>query len=70
MIYCKITPSFVNVARYVKKKDTYTVYERIMELTDNNHLEAANAESWCELACVGETYEGSCFTIEIIEDEE
>jgi hypothetical protein len=37
-------------------------------LTDNHHVpveEAINAGSWCELACVGEVYEGKTFRIEV-----
>lgn len=54
---------------------TYTaqaVYSCICELLQDSelseediHLEVANADSWCELACVGETYESDDFCIEI-----
>ena len=40
-----------------KVKDYYEIYDLMMEITDNDHEESENAASWCELACVGETYE-------------
>lgn len=65
MIYYAIT--YINVTRYVKQGDYSNVYDKIMFITDN-HEEAANAASWCELAEIGETYQSETFTIEIIED--
>ena len=56
------------------KQDTREVYERIADylnpdyakgdtnaLTQEQHLIAADAEGWCELACIGETYEDPRF---------
>lgn len=33
------------------------IYERMMELTGNDHEISADAASWCELAAIGERYE-------------
>lgn len=33
------------------------IYEKLMEITGNDHEIAAEAASWCELATVGEIYE-------------
>lgn len=33
------------------------IYDKIMELTDNDHEISSDAASWCELASVGEIYE-------------
>ena len=35
----------------------YDIYEKIMEITGNDHEISADAASWCELATVGEIYE-------------
>lgn len=32
------------------------IYERMMEITGNDHEISADAASWCELASVGERY--------------
>lgn len=68
MIYYAITSKRDKVTRYVKEGDYMTAYEIIMEITGDNHEDSEDASSWCELACVGETYEHDKFTIEIIED--
>lgn len=44
----------------------YRIYEKMMELTDNDHESSANAASWCELATEGEIYEFSEGEIEMI----
>lgn len=54
----------------IKKEDTWEVYEYITDflnpeyakgntnaLTQEQHIIAADAEGWCELACIGEYYE-------------
>lgn len=40
-------------------------------LTDHgvSDEEAVDADGWCDIACVGETYNGSSFTISIIEED-
>ena len=43
------------------------IYERMMELTGNDHEISADAASWCELATVGEIYEFREGEIEIME---
>ena len=45
----------------------YDIYDKMMELTDNDHEISADAASWCELACVGEIYEFREGEIEIQE---
>ena len=50
-----------------KCNDYYGIYDKIMELTDNNHEESSNAASWCELATIGEIYEFCEGEIEIME---
>lgn len=66
-IYYAVKPQYSTITRYADEGDFEKVYDMIMELTDN-HDEAANASSWCELASIGEIYESDDFTIEIIED--
>lgn len=41
------------------------IYEKMMELTDNDHEVSQEAASWCELATEGEVYEFSEGEIEI-----
>lgn len=54
-------------------KDPYMVYDQIKrnapkEFTEEEkHMSAAEAEGWCELASVGESYQGDFFTIKITE---
>lgn len=43
----------------------YRIYEKMMELTDNDHESSENAASWCELAAEGEIYEFSEGEIEM-----
>lgn len=46
------------VARwYFKPREANRIYFKMMELTGNDHEIAADAESWCQLATVGERYE-------------
>lgn len=54
----------------------YDIYEFIIEYIFNEnvrecswqaHSEAENAQAWCELACIGDEYDGGEFTIECIE---
>lgn len=48
-------------------RDFDTIYEHMMQITDNDHEVASNAASWCELATIGETYEFREGFIEIVE---
>lgn len=43
------------------------IYDKVMEITGNDHEIASGAASWCELATVGETYEFREGEIEIQE---
>ena len=45
--------------------DHNKIYERMMQLTGNNHEVSDEAACWCELATVGETYEFCQGEIEI-----
>ena len=47
----------VNASWYYRTTDYYSIYNKVMELSDNDHEISANAASWCELAAVGEIYE-------------
>ena len=46
--------------------DSRSVYDLLIDYFDHNT--AAEAESWTELACVGEWYEADGFEIEMMED--
>lgn len=48
-----------------KPNDHYVIYEKIMELSNENHDLSSDAASWCELATVGEIYETRDWEIEI-----
>ena len=50
-----------------KPTDHYNIYDKMMELTDNDHELSADAASWCELATVGEIYEFEDGEIEVQE---
>lgn len=50
-----------------KPSDHYSIYDKMMELTDNDHEISSDAASWCELATVGEIYEFREGKIEIID---
>ena len=43
------------------------IYDKIMEITGNDHEIAADASSWCELASVGEIYEFREGEVEIMD---
>lgn len=40
-----------------KPNDHYAIYDKMMELTGNDHEISDDAACWCELASVGEIYE-------------
>lgn len=50
-----------------KPNDHYAIYDKMMELTGNDHEISADAASWCELATIGEIYEFREGEIEIQE---
>lgn len=47
----------------------WDVYEYLTHRFGLEHEEAESAVSWCELACIGECYEGDGFEILIEEDD-
>lgn len=63
----KITENNKSVAWYCKSDDHYSIYDKMMKLTNNNHELSSGAASWCELATVGEIYEFENGEIEIQE---
>ena len=50
-----------------RPREYYDIYEKMMELTDNDHEISSNAASWCELATIGEIYEFREGEIEIVD---
>ena len=64
---------FSDVAFRVHCRDRYILYDQIRRNApetfseEEKHMAAAEAEGWCELASVGETYHGDFFTINITE---
>ena len=50
-----------------KPDDHYSIYDKMMELTGNDHEISCGAASWCELASVGEIYEFREGEIEIMD---
>lgn len=73
MIYFAITPKEgigAGYTRYISAKEKpYRVAELLEEHGLADTLEAINASSWCELAEIGEVFDGEKFTIEVIEEE-
>lgn len=52
---------------HFKPSNHYGIYEKMMELTDNDHEISASGASWCEVAEIGEIYEFREGEIEIME---
>ena len=52
----------------VNPQDFDEIYDYMMKITDGDHEISSDAASWCEIACVGETYEFREGYIEIEED--
>lgn len=52
---------------HYKPGDYYSIYNKIMELTNGNHELSSDGASWCKLATVGEIYEADNWEIEIQE---
>ena len=50
-----------------KPNNHYSIYEKMMELTDNDHEISSDGASWGEFATVGEIYEFREGEIEIME---
>ena len=64
-VYAQVTfKDNVSVSYYCT--DSRSVYEHLVERC--GHDMAAEAESWTELACVGEWYEEDEFEIEMMEE--
>lgn len=56
MIKARITE--LGGADYIfNPKEHDGIYDLMMEITDGDHEISSDAASWCELACIGETYE-------------
>ena len=51
---------------HFKPSKHYDIYEKMMELTENDHEISASGASWCENALIGEIYEFREGEIEII----
>ena len=66
-IYYAVRPAFSTVPRFAEEGNSEKVYDLVMEIT-GDHNEAANASGWCDVATIGEVYNGDGFTVEIIED--
>lgn len=66
-IYYDIFKKDSRTLHFVHQNDFDRVYSLIMAIT-GSHEEAINAESWCELAGIGDTYEHELFTIKITLD--
>lgn len=67
-VFYAVTPTEGLATGYTRyTNDTMGVYDLVKELKDD-HMTAANAEGWAELACIGEVYEGDGFTVEIGEE--
>ena len=72
MIYFAITPKYgisAGFTRFSEKEKHYKVAELLEEYELADTQEAIEASSWCELAEIGEVYDGEKFTIEVVEDE-
>lgn len=63
------------IVKIFEKNEFYEIYEYICEKIFNEdvrtcdsqiHQEAQGAQSWCELASIGEVYDGNGFEIEVI----
>ena len=52
---------------YYKPNDHYSIYDKMMELTGNDHEISSDSASWCELAIIGEIYEFCEGEIEIVD---
>ena len=52
---------------YYKPNNHYGIYDKMMEITNNDHEISSDAASWCELATVGEIYEFREGEIEIMD---
>lgn len=52
---------------YYRPGEHYDIYEKMMDLTGNDHEISSDAASWCELATVGEIYEFREGQIEIVD---
>ena len=67
MAKAKITT--IESSHTYRHDDHYSIYNKMMEITGGDHEISSDAASWCELACVGETYEFREGIIEIVEEQ-
>lgn len=56
-----ITPSSIKQTRSIRT----VLFDWVSEIA--GELEAINATSWAELACLDEEYEGECFKLRVID---
>ncbi len=59
------------IENYRKSRKCYKperVYDELTENFDVSEREAIAAESWSELACIGETFYGDGFTVTVCEE--
>lgn len=61
------TKKDIYICFHYKSDDHYGIYDKMMELTDNDHEISCDSASWCELASVGEIYEFREGQIEIVD---
>lgn len=67
-IYAVFTWYKQNNVKYMYHPDRHDcIYHLMMAITDGDHEISADAESWCELASVGEVYEFREGNIKIVE---
>lgn len=63
-VYAQVTlKSDISVSHYFY--DSRSVYDLLIDYFDHNT--SADAESWTEIACVGDWYEADGFEIEMME---
>ena len=67
VVMCCDQGGMVEVSWYYRTSDHYSIYDKVMELTGNDHEISDEAASWCELACVGKVYEFHEGKIEIVD---
>jgi len=58
LFYATIKQYGENPAIWIYKTNEYDkIYNKMMQITGNDHEISEDAASWCELACNGEIYE-------------
>lgn len=66
MIYALIQDGYGNEFQY-RCTDHEAIYNRIMNMSENDHEVASDIASWCEIATVGERYVFREGTVDICE---